>query len=113
MARIVDQEDVARILGIADAATLRTVWAGSRRFTIRLGTGTVAARIDAGRWVVDCPLCLGAEVVSRSVPIFFCLSCGMASDGGRIRRVTFPADIATTEAGVADLRVSERYWAPF
>ena len=113
MSRIVDQEDLARLRGSVNAQTLRTLWAGLRGFRVRLGTATVVARIDAGRWVADCPLCNGAEIVSKSTPIFFCMSCGMASDGGKVRLVTFPADITATEAAVADLRVSERNWSPY
>jgi hypothetical protein len=44
----------------------------------------VLARIEMGRWIVDCP-CRGAEAVDSSDPIFMCLSCG---DG--IHTVIFP-----------------------
>jgi len=37
----------------------------------------VFARLDAGRWIADCPMgCNGAEMVTTVDPIFLCLSCG-------------------------------------
>ena len=37
----------------------------------------VLARLDAGRWIADCPMgCGGAEKVSQADPVFLCLSCG-------------------------------------
>lgn len=37
----------------------------------------VKARLDAGRWIADCPMgCGGAEKVSQADPVFLCLSCG-------------------------------------
>lgn len=57
-------------------------------------TGTsltpVLARLDAGRWLADCPLgCNGAEWVSQADPVFLCLSCG---SGGQWWPVEFPAE---------------------
>lgn len=108
--RIDDGETVAQRMGFFNHAALRQSLAAARGFRPRLGTGTVYARIDAGRWVADCPLCAGSEVVSKAAPVFFCLSCGMVSDSGRARVVLFPADSAATEALVADLPPNQRNW---
>lgn len=110
--RIQDGEDAARLMGFATHQAMRETLATRRGFRPRVGTQTVTARIDAGRWVADCPYCRGAEVVSRTGKVFFCLSCGMAADGGRVRIVVFPVDVATVEATVADLTPGERYWSP-
>jgi len=108
--RIVDGEDVARQAGYATALAMRQALAVIRKVQPRVGTNTVTARIDAGRWVADCPYCAGSEVVSRTGKIFFCLSCGMAADGGRVRVVVFPADIVAVEALVSDLLPNQRFW---
>jgi len=57
----------------------------------------VMARLDAGRWLADCPICDGAELVSVSDPVFFCLSC---SSGGMWWPVEWPVDRAEIEAEV-------------
>lgn len=49
------------------------------------------ARLDAGAWLVDCPLmCGGAELVTPQEPIFLCLSCG---SGGIWWPVVFPLNL--------------------
>ena len=68
----------------------------------------VAARIDAGRWLADCPVgCGGAEMVSAADPVFLCISCG--SDD-KLWPVTFPDDRAAIEAEVVK-RVDVHGWA--
>lgn len=69
--------------------------------------GVVRARIDAGRWVADCPRCQGAELVSRTRPVFVCGSCGLGP-----LPVLLPADVAAVEATLAGRRVRECYWRP-
>ena len=68
----------------------------------------VAARIDAGRWLADCPVgCGGAEMVSAADPVFLCVSCG--SDD-KWWPVTFPADRAAIEAEITK-RTNVNGWA--
>jgi len=58
----------------------------------------VPARIDAGRWLADCPLgCGGAEMVSAADPVFLCISCG--SDD-KWWPVTFPGNRGAIEAEI-------------
>jgi hypothetical protein len=58
----------------------------------------VAARIDAGRWLADCPVgCGGAEMVSAADPVFICISCG--SDD-KWWPVIFPGNRAAIEAEI-------------
>lgn len=110
--RIDDGETIAQRLGYASHLAMRSALAQQRAFRPRAGTSTVSARIDAGRWVADCPYCAGSEVVSKTTRIFFCLSCGMADDNGRWRSVVFPGDIAAVEATVAGLPPKLRHWTP-
>lgn len=56
----------------------------------------VEARVDHGRWIVDCPLkvqkqpCNGAENVTGDEKVFLCLSCGNAQIDGEWIKVKFP-----------------------
>ena len=69
---------------------------------------TVLARIDAGRWLADCPAgCGGAEMVSAADPIFLCIACG--SDD-RWWPVTFPSNRAAIEAEIIK-RADVNGWA--
>ena len=36
----------------------------------------IEARVNHGRWLVDCPYDLGSELLDPSEPVFVCLSCG-------------------------------------
>jgi hypothetical protein len=62
------------------------------------------ARIDAGRWVADCP-CGSAQVVSPDDPRMFCVECLTGWHA-----VTFPADPAAAELAVAELPAHRRFW---
>jgi hypothetical protein len=62
------------------------------------------ARIDAGRWVADCP-CGSAQVVTPTDPRFACPECGAGWFA-----VVFPEDTAAAEAAVASDLPSERFW---
>lgn len=78
-----------------------------RRLTVPAGTilgVTLWARIDAGRWVADCP-CRSAQIVTPSDPRFACPECGAGWF-----TVRFPDDVAAAEAAVAEQLPSERFW---
>ncbi|MFD9225375.1 hypothetical protein ACFWDI_36445 [Streptomyces sp. NPDC060064] len=64
------------------------------------------ARIDAGRWVAQCPHCSSAQVVTPDDPRMWCVEC--LPDGWS--RVRFPADPAATEATVEGQPTRERFW---
>ena len=53
----------------------------------------VVARIDRERLIAECDVCHGAEYVDPDDPVFFCISCGNAAVGGKLRRVIIPADV--------------------
>jgi ribosomal protein L37AE/L43A len=55
-------------------------------------TGTVAARINHGRWLVDCPGCNSALVVDLGQPVFMCVECGNAANDGKWFAVTVPSN---------------------
>lgn len=53
----------------------------------------VAARIDAGRWIVECPDCHDAQYVwpDEAAPVFMCVACFNVTVGGSWRPVTMPS----------------------
>ena len=55
-------------------------------------SGEVAARINHGRWRVDCPGCNSALVISLSDLVFMCVECANAGNEGKWFRVTIPAN---------------------
>ncbi|WP_328860882.1 hypothetical protein [Streptomyces sp. NBC_00306] len=67
---------------------------------------TLIARIDAGRWVVQCPDCDSAQVVSPEDTRFWCVTC----QPDAWTRVRFPADPAAVEESVASKPARDRFW---
>jgi len=61
-------------------------------------SGTVAARINHGRWLVDCAGCNSALVVDLSQPVFMCVECGNAANDGKWFTVTVPTNRKSIEA---------------
>ncbi len=80
----------------------------------------IKARIDHGRWLVDCPLinenqqCLGAELVTEDDKVFLCLSCGNKEVDGKLIPVRFPTKKKRVEIeDLLDRRPeSNRNWFP-
>jgi hypothetical protein len=64
----------------------------------------VYARIDASRWVAECP-CRSAQVVSPDDPRMMCVECLAGWFA-----ITFPDDVAAAETAVADLLPADRFW---
>ena len=60
----------------------------------------VPARIEHGRWLVDCPGCSGAELADISEPVFLCLSCGNSFSGHLPVAVRFPRERTAIEAAL-------------
>jgi len=55
-------------------------------------SGEVAARINHGRWLVDCAGCNSALVVDLSELVFMCVECGNNHNDGKWLAVTVPAN---------------------
>lgn len=106
---IIDLDDLAEERGFANGAAYTRWLAGKRKMKIAKDADgePVAARLNHGRWIADCPYCSGAELVSRKGHAFFCLSCGMKGNNGRPLPVAFPDNVAEIETKLA--RVAEEY----
>ena len=65
----------------------------------------VIARVNHGRWIADCPICRGAEMVKETQD-FLCGSCGAFG------RVKWPKDIAAIEAALAVRPMGNQNWTP-
>lgn len=76
-------------------------------FTGQVSGDAVLAEINFGRWIARCPDCGGAEYVSPSEKVFYCLSCGNHSLGGDARRVVFPENREEIEAEVLSREVTQ------
>lgn len=64
------------------------------------------ARVDAGRWVAQCPHCQSAQVVTPTDPRMWCVDC-MPEGWSRVR---FPADPSAVEATVEGQPARHRFW---
>lgn len=55
-------------------------------------SGDVYAEVNQGRWIVQCPAagCGGAMVVTTTTPIYMCVDCANAGNGGQWYQVVFP-----------------------
>jgi len=60
-------------------------------------SGEIAARINHGRWLVDCPGCNSALVVDLGQPVFMCVECANAGNAGKWFAVTVPRNRAAIE----------------
>lgn len=69
-------------------------------------TSPVVARIDYGRWLVDCS-CKSSMYVDPSEPLFFCPSCGNIEVKGAARKVLFPENLEAIEKEVLKRPVQE------
>lgn len=56
----------------------------------------VFARLDHGRWIVQCPECHSAQLAAVTDPRFYCLECGNVGTG-RWRPVVWPEDRPAVE----------------
>jgi ribosomal protein L37AE/L43A len=59
--------------------------------------GEVSARINHGRWLVDCPGCNSALIVDLGQLTFMCVECGNNHNGGKWLRVTVPRNRSAIE----------------
>jgi len=72
-------------------------------------THPVHARLDHGRWLVQCPACASAQHAAVSDPRFYCVGCGNRGTG-RWWPVVWPADRAAVETQ-AQARSGPVMWA--
>ena len=60
--------------------------------------GQGAARINHGRWLVDCGGCNSALVIDLSALVFMCVECANAANDGKWFTVTIPSNREAIEA---------------
>ena len=65
------------------------------------------ARVNQGRWIADCPTCLGAEFADSAWPVFVCCSCGEGP-----RAVVFPPERELLEPELIARPLEARNWVP-
>lgn len=58
---------------------------------------SLKARVNAGRWIVDCPTCNSAEYVWPDEPLFMCTNCWNQTEGNKWRKVDVPVQRETIE----------------
>lgn len=69
-------------------------------------------RVNHGRWVVDCPVCLSAQLASFTDPRFLCVTCGNVNVDGKWFRLAWPANAAAIEAALVIRPTENRNWSP-
>lgn len=76
--------------------------------------GIVAARINAGRWIADCPLPGCNEAVHTAVGLpFFCPNCLNAANGYHAYQVRFPDETSLIEHILSERPLpTTRNWQP-
>jgi hypothetical protein len=76
------------------------------------GTENVPARVDHGRWIVDCPNCNGAQFASVTDRRFLCCECENIAIGGLWRRVVWPDNWPEIESVLRVRPIENRNWHP-
>ncbi len=74
------------------AYNMRRFAGGVPPFPDRTSAKTLTARIDNGRWLIDCPNCNSALMASRVFSIFICAECGSPENGGLWYTVRYPEE---------------------
>lgn len=72
----------------------------------------VPARVNRGRWIVDCPDCLNAQLACRADHRFLCNECGNVAVGNLWRPVVWPDDAEKIEALLAIRPRENQNWEP-
>lgn len=74
---------------------------------------TVSAQVNDNRWLVQCPACQGAQIVSKADPRFFCIDCLNAHVQGSWLAVSWPDNPDEIEAALnARPVLHTRSWKP-
>jgi len=72
----------------------------------------LAAVVNEGRWIVECPYCSGAEFASETDPHFMCTACGNVANGSAWRPVTFPTALRDIEPALDSREQRHQNWLP-
>lgn len=72
----------------------------------------IAAYINHGRWVVECPDCCGAQFACPDDPRFMCNNCANAMNDGMWRPVLWIKDRAKIEVLLKPRPVENQNWRP-
>jgi hypothetical protein len=85
----------------------------AQKYLIPVGIGfheqPVQARILYGRWLVDCPVCRGANDVDPAEPVYLCSSCGWPE---QLTPVEFPTERMEIERLLLKRPIQNRNWQP-
>jgi hypothetical protein len=73
--------------------------------------GTVEARIEYARYIVDCPNCNSAEFAFED-NLFFCSQCNNSDIQGKVRQVKMPKDRKQIEEILGKRAIKNRHWFP-
>ena len=72
----------------------------------------VAAYVNEGRWIAECPDCRGAQLAARDDRRFLCNECGNVSIDGKWRPVIWPEDVEAIEAALEPRDKGNAHWLP-
>lgn len=72
----------------------------------------IAAYVNHGRWVVECPDCAGAQMACPDDRRFMCNNCANALNGGFWRLVAWPKDRDKIEALLRPRPIENQHWRP-
>ena len=61
-------------------------------------SGTIAARINHGIWLVNCQGCNDALIINLDELVYMCPICGNAANAGKWLRITVPSNRKAIEA---------------
>ena len=75
-------------------------------------TATVAAYVNHGRWVVECPDCHGAQLACKTDHRFLCDECGNVAVGNRWRPVEWPGNAAQIDRMLTNRPIAHQNWSP-
>ncbi len=67
------------------------------------------ARIEYGRWIVDCPNCGNAEFAFED-KLFFCSLCHNSNINGQVRKVKMPKERTGIENVLGTRCIVNRHW---
>lgn len=70
------------------------------------------ARVDHGRWLVDCDTCKSAEAIWYDAPLMFCRNCRNVSTRGLWRRVAIPKERNDIAALLNQRPTPHQNWTP-
>lgn len=72
----------------------------------------VEAYANAGRWVVQCPDCNGAQLACRTDPRFMCNECANVGAAGLWRSVVWSEETDEVEAVLSVRPFANQNWEP-